>query len=173
MVVTDDADYAERCRHLRGQGVSRDRTYWHDVVGYNYRMTNITAAIGVAQLGRVQEILERKRLIASWYRDLLGDVEGIDFHKEAPWAKNAWWMVSMLVDSDRDGLMRHLAANGIETRPFFYPAHELPMYPRRETYPVAENIASRGLNLPSFPDLTHEDVETVCGEVLNFIESKK
>lgn len=163
MVVTNDAAFAEKCRHLRGQGVSPTRTYWHDVVGYNYRMTNIAAALGVAQLERIDEVVSTKRRIAERYRDALSAVEGVTFQPEMSWAKNVYWMVSILVDpSGRDGLMAYLKENGVETRPFFHPAHMLPMYETEERFPIAEWLGASGINLPSFPQLTDEQIDTVC-----------
>jgi len=170
MVVTDDEGLASTCRHLRGQGVSPTRTYWHDVVGYNYRMTNIAAAIGVAQMERVEDVLARKREIARLYAERLTGVPGVSFQREADWARAVWWMVSILVHpSVRDELMRFLGENGVETRPFFFPAHELPMYPRETSYPVAERLGASGINLPSFPELTLKEIDTVCGLITGFL----
>lgn len=170
MVVTNDEDFAATCRHLRGQGVSPSRTYWHDVVGFNYRMTNVAAAIGVAQLERVDEVLARKRHIAALYRGRLEGVAGVTLQREAEWASAVWWMVSILVDPDvRDALMQFMSENGVETRPFFYPAHQLPMYANKGSYPVAEKLGASGINLPSFPELTEAEVDLVCGLVARFM----
>ncbi len=170
MVVCNDVEFAERCRHLRGQGVSATKTYWHDVVGYNYRMTNLAAAIGVAQLERVDEVIEAKRRIAARYCANLADVEGVTLPPEMPWARSVYWMVSILVEpSLRDPLMAHLKVLGIETRPFFYPAHTLPMYETEERFPVAERLGASGINLPSFPDLTDAEIDEVCAGVREFM----
>lgn len=169
MVITNDAPLAQTCRHLKGQGVSSVRTYWHDVVGFNYRMTNICAAIGVAQLERIDAVLSAKRRIAERYAAGLSRVKGVTTHSEAPWATNAWWMVSIIVDpAERDPLMAHLSRMGIETRPFFYPAHILPMYVTTERFPVAERIAASGINLPSFPDLREDEIDEVCAAIEAF-----
>ena len=170
MVVTDDEAFAEKCRHLRGQGVSPTRTYWHDVVGFNYRMTNIAAAIGCAQLERIDQVIDAKRRIAGWYRERLENVPGLVFQREAQWADAVWWMVSILVDPGvRDELMEFLRTNGVDSRPFFHPAHQLPMYERPLAYPVAERLGASGINLPSFPDLTEAEVDQVCGLVTRFM----
>jgi perosamine synthetase len=170
MVVTNDEEFARRCRHLRGQGVSPTRTYWHDVIGFNYRMTNVAAALGCAQLERIEDTIARKREIAKRYEQALAGVDGVTFQPEITWAKNVYWMVSILVDpARRDGLMLFLKESGVETRPFFYPAHTLPMYATDEAFPVAEQLAASGINLPSFPDLTEEQIDTVCGLVKTFI----
>jgi perosamine synthetase len=170
MVVTDDDQFAQTCRHLRGQGVSATKTYWHDVVGFNYRMTNIAAAIGAAQMERIDDVLARKRHIADMYRARLEGIPGVTFQREAEWATAVWWMVSILVDPQvRDSLMQFMSENGVETRPFFYPAHELPMYTRECSYPVAERLGASGMNLPSFPELTEGEIDTVCNLIARFM----
>jgi perosamine synthetase len=173
MLVTDDTAFAETCRHLRGQGVSPTRTYWHDIVGFNYRMTNIAAAIGCAQLRRVDDVIARKRRIAGWYRSRLDGVPGLEFQREAAWAHAVYWMVSIVVDpAARDALMASLRDAGVDTRPFFHPAHTLPMYPRDEAYPVAERLGASGINLPSFPQLTEDEVDQVCMAVVAFMRDR-
>jgi len=170
MVVTDDAEFAERCRHLRGQGVSPVRTYWHDVVGYNYRMTNLAAAIGVAQLERIEETLEAKRRIAERYAARLASIPGVRQQAEMPWATSVHWMVSILVGPQlRDPLMAFLAERGVDSRPLFYPAHTLPMYAGETSFPVAEYLGASGINLPSYPDLTDADIDLVCDLVAEFM----
>ncbi len=170
MVTTNDPTFAERCRHLRGQGVSPVRTYWHDVLGFNYRMTNIAAAIGCAQLEGIDAIIARKRAMAFRYRDRLSRIPGLTFQPEMPWAESVYWMVSVLVDGGRrDGLMAFLRDRGVETRPFFHPAHVLPMYQAGESYPVAEHLAQTGINLPSSPNLTDEEIDTICALVAEFM----
>ena len=162
MLVTDDDELAETARHLRGQGVSPVRTYWHDVIGYNYRMTNVSAAIGCAQLERVETTLTAKRQIADWYRSRLQGVPGIGLQREAEWASPVHWMNSVLVEPRlRDGLIEFLAARGVETRPFFHPAHTLPMYSVGAAFPVAERLGASGLNLPSWPGLSEVQVDEV------------
>jgi len=169
MVVTNNVKLAESCRHLRGQGVSPTRTCWHDVIGFNYRMTNIAAAIGCAQLERISSTISRKREIAKRYEAALSGLPGIVMQTEMPWATNVYWMVSILVANGlRDALMQHLQDNGVETRPFFYPAHTLPMYRSEGSFPVSERIAASGINLPSFPDLTDEQVDSICRLVEDF-----
>jgi perosamine synthetase len=173
MLVTNDDELAARARHLRGQGVSPTRTYWHDIIGFNYRMTNIAAAMGCAQLERIDETLAAKRNVASWYRAHLEGVEGLTVQSEAPWARCVYWMNCILVDPQlRDPLIVHLAENGIETRPFFYPAHTLPMYSSGASYPVAERLGASGINLPSFAELEEEQVAQICAEIRSFFQSR-
>jgi perosamine synthetase len=170
MVTANDPKTAERARHLKGQGLARNREYWHDVIGYNYRMTNICAAIGVAQLERITNVLTQKRELAGWYKAGLTAT----VYKLQPEAKNvrhSYWMISILVPNsrDRDPLREFLANKGIETRPLFYPIHTMPMYCKaQESFTVAEDLASCGINLPSFPDLTESEVTYICDALKQF-----
>ena len=170
MVVTNDETLHERLVHFRGQGLAAHREYWHDVVGYNYRMTNICAALGVAQLEGVEAILERKRRIAELYlRELSG--LGLTLHCESEGSRHSYWMCSMLVadPSARDPMRTHLANAGIETRPVFYPVHTMPMYAERfQSLPVAESIGWRGINLPSWPGLSDDQVRFICAHIRDF-----
>jgi perosamine synthetase len=169
MVVCDDDELAATVRQLHGQGQAPDRRYWFPMVGFNYRMTNIEAAIGLAQLERIDWHLSRRREIVGWYREELGGEEGIELSPEAPWAQSAFWIVCAVLDEQRfggrDEVMAALDGAGIETRPFFYPLHTLPMYSRTNeanSFPVADDLARRGINLPSSAMLTRQDVAYVC-----------
>jgi perosamine synthetase len=165
MVVTDDETLHERLVHFKGQGLAKYREYWHDVVGYNYRMTNVEAAIGLAQLERAEETIARKIELAGWYREELQGVKSLSFHDTQPGVRHTHWMVTVLVADprDRDPLREHLRQAGIETRPTFYPVHRMPPYADRfQRLPVAENLGWRGMNLPSYPGLTRSDVAFIC-----------
>ena len=172
MVVSNDKTLIERSRHLKGQGLAAHREYWHDVVGYNYRMTNIEAAIGLAQLERADDFISRKRDLAQRYAAALRGLP-IEVHAEAPDTVHSYWMFSILVEHAnlRDPLRKHLAEAGIETRPLFYPMHTMPMYSRNyRKHNVAEDLAWRGINLPSWPGLGNEQVSTICNEIANFFK---
>jgi perosamine synthetase len=167
MVVTDDGKLADRLRLLRGQGQDPERRYWFPIVGFNYRLTNVAAAIGVGQLERIDWHLGRRREVASWYREGLAGLDGLVFSPEAEWAESSYWMSSVLLPEslDRDEVAAGLAEHGIDTRPFFYPVHTLPPYEdaaQGRSFPVAEHLAARGLNLPSSALLERDDVEYVC-----------
>lgn len=166
MVVTNDGALAKLAMRLRGQGLAEGREYWHDVLGFNYRMTNICAAIGCAQLEILDDNLRRKRQIAEWYRQAL-EGSPVRVHAEGEGSTHSYWMVSVLIDAPlRDGLRAHLRAAGIETRPLFFPVHQMDMYRRAgEVFPVAEGLSGRGLNLPSYPELTEADVGEIAGAV--------
>ncbi|MBD2178832.1 DegT/DnrJ/EryC1/StrS aminotransferase family protein [Pseudanabaena sp. FACHB-1998] len=164
MVVTNDQTIFERVVHFKGQGLAKYREYWHDVIGYNYRMTNICAAIGLAQLERVNEILTKKRQVAELYKELLKETD-YKVHPEVGNVLHSYWMISILVDKAirRDHVRDHLEKVGIETRPVFYPVHTMPMYSLKfQKHKFAEDIGWRGINLPSYPDLSKEDIEFIC-----------
>lgn len=169
MVVANDERLIDRARHLKNQAVSAEREYWHDTVAYNYRMTNICAAIGVAQLQQAPVILEKKRQIAAWYEDGLRDLP-LEMHHEIPETRHSYWMCSLALDSAdcRQGLRNHLRAAGIETRPVFPPAHTMPHCLSAEDFPVAESLGARGINLPSYPGLSEGEVGEICSAIRHF-----
>jgi perosamine synthetase len=172
MVTTDSTRLDSIVRKLKGQGLAGHREYWHDVIGYNYRMTNICAAIGVAQLPHANEFLQRKRAIATAYRNGLAGTP-IDMLWEAAGTTNSFWMNCIAVQdpAQRDPLRRHLAQEGIETRPAFHPVHTMPMYEKLSTgsYPIAERLSASGINLPSSPALTDSDVSRVVSTIRQFV----
>lgn len=170
MVGTNDKNMFKLILRLKGQGLARHREYWHDIVGYNYRMTNICAAIGLAQLERAEKIIKKKRLIARWYHENLSSLE-LEFHNEINDTFHSHWMVNILVRNpgNRNKLRKFLSNSGIETRPIFYPIHSMPIYRRKgQKFPVAEDISSRGITLPSYPDLTKKDVNYICKTIKDF-----
>jgi perosamine synthetase len=176
MIVTNDESLAANIRQLKGQGMDPKRRYWFPIVGYNYRMTNIEAAIGLAQLEKVDWHIKRRREIATQYTKLLSKVPGVSYQQEKHWARSVFWIYSIVIDNDlqleRDSLMERLAKAGIETRPFFYPMHVLPMYKGLadgQTYPIAEKLSSRGINLPSSALLLDEDIEYVCDQIIKIL----
>ncbi|HHL2498630.1 TPA: DegT/DnrJ/EryC1/StrS family aminotransferase [Yersinia enterocolitica] len=169
MVVCRDKEIYEKACHLKNQGVSSSREYWHDILAFNYRMTNICAAIGLAQLERADEIIAKKRLIANWYKSYLVNLP-ISVHAEYKHAQHSYWMCSILVNdpSKRDSLREYLKERNIETRPIFPPSHTMPHCFSPESHPVAENISSRGINLPSYPDLNEDNIKTICIHIRDF-----
>lgn len=174
MVCTDDDALAAKIRKLRGQGLADDREYWHDVVGYNYRMTNICAAIGVAQLRRSEQIIADKRELAHFYRDELIDLP-LEFHDELPGTTHSFWMCSVQAQcgDQRDRLRSHLRRVGIDSRPFFPPVHTMPMYEKWSagSFPGAELAAGRGINLPSSPTLSGAERRRIVDAIHTFFAS--
>jgi len=170
MVVTDDDALADRYRQLRGQGMDPGRRYWHPIIGFNYRMTNIQAAIGLAQMERIDQLVGDRKRVAGWYAERLHDVSGLTLPGRAPRVENVFWLYSILVRdrATRDQLMAGLAEAGIETRPFFYPVHSFPMYRQCRAdngCPVASDLSTRGLNLPTSSYLTEEDIDVIAAAV--------
>lgn len=164
MVVSRDAKVHALICKLRGQGLAGEKEYWHDVVGYNYRMTNICAAIGVAQMERADSLIERKRTLAANMRAAMADLP-LTFHLEQPGTTHSFWMISALARNkeERDGLRTELRSEGIETRPVFHPAHTLPMYAAGQAgLDVSIDLSARGLNLPSWPGLAPEQVTVIA-----------
>lgn len=172
MVVTNDQTLYDRLVHFKGQGLAKHREYWHDVIGYNYRMTNICAAIGLAQLSRIEEIIARKREIAHTYQKAFEGTP-VSFHKEDGNVFHSYWMCSILVKSadERDELREVLKKAGIETRPLFYPVHTMPMYSSKyERHKTGEDLGWRGINLPSFPDLTEAEITHIVNTILSYYQ---
>ena len=172
MCLTNNEELAERMRNLRDHAMSKNRRYWHETVGFNYRMTNLQAAVGVAQLKKLDEFIEKKRQIAKWYAEELKELEEkglVELHPEMDWAKCVYWMYSILIEDkakvSRNELMKKLENMGIETRPFFVPMHLLPMYNSCEKLPIAEDLAERGLNLPSSVTLDKSKVEFITWKI--------
>jgi perosamine synthetase len=165
MLTTNSLELYECAKLLRDHAMSPVKRYWHTQIGFNYRMTNLQAALGLAQLERIEEFLQSRRNIMQWYRDeLAGDGE-CRLNRTVEGALSVYWMVCIEIDGltyeTRDSLLRELKANGVDSRPYFYPVSDLPMYERADT-PIAHDISPKGLNLPSYFDLTRADVSYIC-----------
>ncbi len=171
MVTSTSLEFHERAQLLKSQAVSSVREYWHDEVGYNYRMTNIQAAIGLAQLENSSDILNKKKDLAHKYQDHLRELP-IKFQKEQDLGENSYWMVSITVEDKeiRDKLRHHLSNNGIETRPFFHPASRMPVYTSEHENQNAYHLADTGLSLPSFPSLSQEEFDFICDQIKHFFK---
>jgi len=171
MVCTNDDSLADLSIRIKGQGLAKNQEYFHDIIGYNYRMTNICAAIGCAQLERIDEILINKRRVAQNYLDCLKGLP-IEFHKEIGNVKHSYWMFTILVasESERVSLRNFLKENGIETRPTFHPVHTMPMYNTAEKFEIADDLGSRGINLPSYPDLSDSDINFITDRIKEFYD---
>jgi len=172
MCLTNDGELAERMRTLRDHGMDPEKRYWHKVIGFNYRMTNLQAAIGVAQLSKIEKFIEKKRRIARLYAEELSSIEGITLHPEMPWAKCVYWLYSVLINEkktgiNRDKLAKKLQNYGIETRNFFYPLHVMPPYQKYANlpYPASLSISRRGLSLPSSVKLSEEDINYITEKI--------
>ncbi|KKK59205.1 hypothetical protein LCGC14_3036730, partial [marine sediment metagenome] len=172
MIVTDSEELADTARKLKGYDTDPEKRFTHNRLGFNYRMTNMQAAMGCAQMDRIDELVAKKRQIAQWYLEGLQGLEWLQMPVEKPWAINSYWVFAMLVKSgfhvDRDNLVARLANAGIETRNFFVPMNWQPALHRLGllrgvSYPIAEDASQRGLYLPNGTTLTKEQVDYVCG----------
>ena len=170
IVSTNSKELYDLIVRLKGQGLAAGKEYFHDIIGYNYRMTNICAAIGCAQLENATGIITKKREIANWYNNQLNDLP-LQLHKESKDVYHTYWMYTVMVNDaeKRDMLRTFLKENGIETRPAFHPVHQMPMYYKEgASFPVAESMALKGINLPSYPELSESDVEYICKTINRF-----
>lgn len=172
MVTSNDAQLAAVARELRDHGFSAERHFWHRFRAFNYRMSNLQAAVGLAQTERLDSLLAARRRSAGWYRSALSGVQGLTLAPEIREGESAYWMFGALVEDGfgctRDELRGHLAAEGIETRTFFVPLHLQPSYLREHagrSHPVAEHLGQAGLYLPSGPLLTEADVARVTAAI--------
>ena len=179
MVTTNDAELARVARRLRDHAFSDERHFWHKYLGFNYRMTNLQAAIGLAQTERLEEFVEIRRTNAARYTRALSKIPGLSLPVERPWARNVYWMYGVVVEDEfgisRDELRRRLARRGIETRTFFIPMHLQPIYYadfRGQRYPVAEELCQRGLYVPSGATLTDAEIDYVCDMVREAREAR-
>lgn len=173
--LTNDEDLLEKMRVLRDHGMNPSKRYWHDVIGFNYRMTNLQAAIGVAQLKKLDNFLKKKRKIAELYKKGLNDLaenKEITLHPEMPWAKCSYWIYSILIEDaysiKTNSLIDNLKIEQIDVRPFFYPINTMPPYKSSENFPIAKEISRKGISLPSSIDLTKDDVFEVVKCINNF-----
>ena len=174
MLLTNDPDIANQARSLRNLCFQPKRRFYHTELGYNFRLTNLQAAVGLAQIERMPEIIARKRWIGESYRERLKSIPGITLPVEEPWAQQVYWMYGLVLEESTHlsaaDFARLLQAEGIETRPFFLGMHEQPVFTRQglfkgERYPVAELLARQGLYLPSGLALTEDQLDQVCRAV--------
>lgn len=173
ILTTNDKRLYKRAKFLKDHAMSKQKRYFHPEVGYNYRMTNLQAALGVAQLERINELIKKKIQIFEWYKEFLGDSDKFVLNPQMKWAKSVYWMASILVTErakiGRDELMAKLRDKGIDTRPFFYPMSEMPMYGGKARNKVSKYLSEKGINLPSGVNLRREEVRYICKSILELI----
>lgn len=182
MVVTDDPFLAERCRSLRNLCFKPERRFVHDELGYNFRMTNLQAALGLAQLERLDEFVTRKRVMGKRYTGLLADCAGLQLPLAGTcYAENVYWVFGIVLNDeapfDAKEAMGRLVEEKIGTRPFFWPMHEQPVFRKMglfggESYPVAERIARRGFYLPSGVALRGEQIDRAASALKKVLEEE-
>ena len=177
MVLFSDEEAARRAEILRDHGMSKTRRYWHEVVGHNYRLTNLQAAIGLAQVERAEALVQQKRYVGQWYEKRITDLVGVSPMPPSAFGVSSYWLFPILLDpafSDhRDTLMEALASEGIQTRVTFPSLNRMPAFsafPAALDFPVASAIEKRGLCLPSTPTMTEESVDFVCQTLTKHLE---
>jgi len=173
MLTTSDHAFYLRAKRLRDHAMSAEKRYFHEERGFNYRITNLQAALGVAQLERIGEFLDRRAEIMSWYTSEIATTDKIRLNRVKNWARSAFWMVCLEVEgfdeARRDAFMRKLKARGIDSRPYFCTMSSMPMYQQAQL-PIAGGKARIGLNLPSYFELTRSDVRRIGSEVNKILE---
>ena len=170
MILFKDEAVYQKALVLRDHGMSKEKRYWHEHVGYNYRLTNVQAAIGCAQMERVETIVNRKIEIANAYIKELSSIPSFTLQASYPEVTSTFWLVTVLLDEhmelSRDGLIEKLKMNGIETRPVFYPLHEMPPYQKyvrnNQSFPNTEKVSRQGICLPSYLELKDEEIALIC-----------
>jgi len=179
MIVLNDDEIARNARILKDFAHSEDMRFLHKMIGFNYRITNIQAAIGVAQFKKIEKFIAARRNNAKIYNSYLRKIKGITIPYEEKWAKNVYWMYSILIDDDfgmtREELRKKLLEIGIETRTFFIPMHAQSVFRDMGlgggNFPVADGISKRGFYLPSSSSLKKEQIKFICGTIKSIKES--
>ncbi|MBS1680691.1 MAG: DegT/DnrJ/EryC1/StrS family aminotransferase [Bacteroidetes bacterium] len=169
MITTNDKELNARCRYLRDHAMSKEKRYWHTEVGFNYRMTNIQAALGCAQLERISELMLKRQQLFNWYQRELKDVKGVGLNRTSEWATNSYWLICMYYsewnENERDQFIAKLKSKGVDSRPFFYPLSMMPYLNQQVNTSVTMNTYVKGINLPTYFDLKEKEVEIVCREI--------
>jgi perosamine synthetase len=181
MVVFKDDAIAARARRLRDHGMNPNKRYWHDEVGFNYRLTNLQAAIGCAQLEQIDGFLSRKREIAAFYEKRFSKIAEVETPRILPDFRNSYWVFSIIADGaalglTRDQLIARLAAAGVDTRPLFYCMHEMPPYKAyagNRAFPVSARLSAGGLSLPSSTSITDAELDYVAGTVERILGARR
>lgn len=176
MCTTSDPDLMKRMRKLRDHGMDRSAIYYfHDVVGFNYRMTNLQAAVGLAQLERVAEFISDRNRVSAYYESRLADNPWFEIQKDFPERLRVCWLTSMTLKENapvgRDDLIAALSKIGIGSRPFFYPMHRMEIYRDavRYTYSASEYLGAYGFSLPTYVGITNQEMDIVIGSLKSIV----
>lgn len=180
MIVTNREDWARKAKYLTTQARDELLEYIHNEIGYNYRLTNIQAAIGVAQMEKLDEYITKKRSIADTYSRALGDLPCISTMREASWAYSSFWLYTILIDKmknviDNRSLMRQLMESGIQTRPLWQPLNLSPAYTgvKAMKCPVAERLNQEALSLPCSVSLHHDELAKVIDKIIDILTNSQ
>jgi len=173
MLLTNSKKLYQRANFLGNLGKSKEKTFWNLEIGYKYLMTDFQAALGLAQLSRIKELIAKKRQIFKWYKQQLNDIPGIRLNYEEENNVNSYWMVTVLFDKklnlNKQKVMRELDRKNIDPRPFFYPLSSMPPFKTKVNNPVAYDISSRAVNLPCGHNITKKEVDYVCSSLLEIL----
>jgi len=177
MVLTNNKKIAENAQSLRNLAFDKERKFKHERVGYNYRLSNLQAAVGLAQFERIDQFIKRRRRNARIYNEIFSKTDKIQTPPEEKWAKNVYWMYSILAENQksRDKIMQKIKKFGIETRVMFLPMHKqkaFKNYKFNSRFPVAEQLSKTGLNLPSGNNHTDKQVEFVANQIVKIVSRK-
>lgn len=172
MITTNNEELYNKMKRLRDHAMDKEKRYWHTEVGFNYRMTNLQAALGVAQFDRIDELLAKKKKIFEWYQEGLKNIPNIKLNYQKNSYTNVYWMICIEIDGydevKRNNLILELKDKNIDSRPYFYPISDMPMYENAIT-PITHKVYQRGLNLPSYFDITKEQVKYIINTVITVI----
>ncbi len=172
MILSDNKELIEKIKILRDHGMNRNKKFWHEVIGFNYRMTNMQAALGLAQLENIDNILEKKMAVVKEYDNCFRENEKIGLQPNIEDRRKICWLYTILIENlgtERDKLIVKLRENGIDSRPFFYPLTDMPPYKSGEHFPVSRKISYKGISLPSSPKLKKEEIQKIANELIGFI----
>lgn len=175
MLVTDNKKLHERAKFFNNHGRDPKGSFWIYEVGYKYKMSNLQAALGLAQLERIEAFVEKKRLVYKWYKDRLGAVEGFRLNAEKPYVRSNYWMTSIVLKRDfginRDELMRRLKEEArVDSRSFYYPISEFKPFSKRFENEISKELALSGINLPSGYNLNEEDIDWIAKNIRKFLK---
>ena len=173
-VLTNDEKLSEQVRIMRSHGMREGKRYWHDVMGYNYRLTNLQAALGYAQLQNADKIISERARVYERYFENLSDLPGIELQHISKEVEPVIWTVAIRINQeyfkgDRDFLIAELLKRNIETRPGFYPFSAMPLY-NAEALPIAESTGRNTITLPSYPSLSDENIDDICSQLKSLLK---
>jgi perosamine synthetase len=180
MVVFKDKKIADKAKIMRDHGMSLQKKYWHEFAGVNFRMTNMQAAIGVAQLKRIDSFLSERKSVFKRYDKNFKSNDQLSLLPNNRWSENSYWLYTLLLkeftEQKRDKLLKALSGRGIDARPGFYPLHKMPPYKKYSDgsdYPISSFLGSSLINLPSSPSLSSDEVDHIAQIVINELEMLK
>lgn len=173
MLVTNNIKFYNKAKFLNDQAKSPTKAFWNLAVGYKYKMSDVQAALGIAQLSRINELISKKQMIFDWYKKRLSGVFGITLNTQRAGCENSYWMVTIILDKklkiDKLQLVKRLLEYNIDSRPFFYPLSLLPPFKTKVNNPVSYNLSRYGVNLPCSLNITESEVDYICKSLMGIL----